>query len=290
VIFIIAFIAGLLILLGPALLNSEKAARGAQMLQGSLFIAKQQALRNEFRPYGIRLLVDPNNPTQATSFQYIEQPGLFTGGQVQVNATAPTTVNYSGVDPTGGLSEQNLWPVQPGDYIWVNPSTDPRLFQIASVNPTANPTVGTYTLATPYVPPDGASAGTPSTTSQIVRRPRPVAGEDTLLLPDDVIIDLSVSIITPEQVIVIDPTTQAPTKVPSYDILFAPDGSILGAGGRTGKIVLWVRDTNQALTTDKEQSLITVFTRGGLIASYAVDITPNGDPYSFTRDPRASGF
>src|SRR5262249_37098179 len=62
---IIAFIAGLLVLLGPTLLKSEQASRGAQTLQGDLFIAKQQALRDR-NPYGIRLLrestvsTDPN--------------------------------------------------------------------------------------------------------------------------------------------------------------------------------------------------------------------------------------
>src|SRR5207248_2973094 len=83
VIFLITFLAGLLVLLGPNLFKSEKSSRGAQTLQGILFIAKQQALRDR-SPYGVRLLLDSDG--QVRSCQFIQQPSDFSGGKV---TTAP---------------------------------------------------------------------------------------------------------------------------------------------------------------------------------------------------------
>src|SRR5207248_9342123 len=95
---IISFLAALLVLIGPGLLKSEKAARGAQTLQGLLFVAKQQALRDR-NPDGIRLLQD--NDSYVRSFQYIQQPGDFTGGKVMVNppsaAGAPQQIAFQNV-------------------------------------------------------------------------------------------------------------------------------------------------------------------------------------------------
>src|SRR5438874_2737708 len=89
---IIAFVAALAVLLVPNLARSEKASRGAQQLQGILFIAKQQALRDR-NPYGIRLLRESNDPKspdylRVRSFQYVQQPPDFSGGKVTVTPQA----------------------------------------------------------------------------------------------------------------------------------------------------------------------------------------------------------
>ena len=83
VVSIITFIAALVMLIAPSLVQSEPASRGAQLLQGNPFIAKQQALRDR-APYGVRLLQDSDG--QVRSFQFIQQPGDFTGGSVAVAA------------------------------------------------------------------------------------------------------------------------------------------------------------------------------------------------------------
>ena len=275
VIGIIAFLAALLVLIGPAFLKSEKSSRGAQMLQGVLFIAKQQALRDR-NPYGIRLLRDPDG--QVRSFQYIQQPGDFTGGKVSVTSGSQT-VGFTNIDLSGGLgTDQTLWPVQPGDYLQVN--TDPY-HKIAAVSPNG------LTLTNAY------SGGTTSTDQyRIARGPRPVAGEDTIFLPDDVIIDLNLSLINPE-VVVTDPTTTPPTTIRNYDILFATSGAVMGAAGQSGRIVLWVREADpnnpSATTAPGDQTLITIFTRTGQIGAYPVD-TSGPNPYSFTLDPRPGGL
>src|SRR5262249_1617097 len=108
---IISFLAAMLVLIGPGLLKSEKASRGAQTLQGMLFVAKQEALRDR-NPYGIRLLQDGDG--QVRSFQYIQLPGDFTGGQVMRSPTDPTKILVYNVDLSGGLgTDSTLWPVQP---------------------------------------------------------------------------------------------------------------------------------------------------------------------------------
>src|SRR5687767_4677900 len=109
VIGIIGFLAAMAVFLGPALLKSDQASRGAQGLQGTLFIAKQQALRDRV-PMGIRLLRDADG--QFRSFQIVQQPGDFTGGTVEVPLTNLNTANFNYVDLSGGLgADQTLWPV-----------------------------------------------------------------------------------------------------------------------------------------------------------------------------------
>ncbi len=223
---IISFLAALLVLIGPGLLKSEKAARGAQTLQGILFVAKQQALRDR-NPYGIRLLQDSD--TQVRSFQYIQQPGDFTGGKVMRSPTDPTKIVVSGVDLSGGLgTDSTLWPVQRGDFIQI--STDP-FNQIAGVDPATS----TITLANSYL---GTSGTTLTDQYRIARSARPAPGEDTILLPDGVIVDMGTnrSIITADQ-------------RGYFDILFAPSGGIQGGvgGPQQGKIILYPHRADRCL-------------------------------------------
>ena len=266
VIFLISFIAGLTVVIGPSLIFSEPSSRGAQLLQSNLFIAKQQALRN-LSPYGVRLLPDPTDG-QVRSFQFIQQPSDFTGGNVQ--ATIPNTVTFFGVDYTGGLLDPSLWPVQVGDFIQIQGGTPHR---ITGLQP---PNVATVSAATPFA----AAMALPSNDYRIFRSPRPAAGEDTMFLPDNVIVDLSLSSLAA------DPNTG------KLDILFAPAGPVLGQAALNGKVILWVRDSTQNAATTSQQSLIVVFTRTGLIASYPVDTSNPGNPaqaYSYIQNPRAAG-
>jgi len=280
VIAIIGILMGMLVLIGPTLLKSEQASRGAQTLQGVLFAAKQQALRDR-NPYGIRLLRESNDPTnpdyyRVRSFQYIQQPADFTGGKGAATTGLPT-ITVTGIDLWGGLgTDSTLWPVQPGDYIQI--SSDPY-YKITKVDPT-----GTLTIDPAY-----AEGSKQTDAYRIARSPRPAAGEDTILLPEDVIVDFSVldpsqpydaqknpyhSLMTP------DPVTG------NLDILFAPSGVVL-AGGLNGKIVLWVRDVDP--NKANEQTLIALVTRTGQIGAYAVD-TSGTNPFSFTTDPRGGGL
>jgi prepilin-type N-terminal cleavage/methylation domain-containing protein len=286
VIFLISFLAALTVMIGPALILSEPSSRGAQLLQGNLFIAKQQALRDR-NPYGIRLLADADG--QVRSFQFIQQPTDFTGGSVTIQAGNLNQPIFTGVDLTGGLTVPSLYPVQAGDYFQCPLNTGtPTLINTAPV--ANNPQPGSQSFTTKS--PNTATAGA-TTSYRIMRGPRPVAGEDTIYLPDNVIIDMGGagnpptgcpgSILTPN-------VTAAGTVY--YDILFAPAGAVIGPGGTTGRIILWVRDTTQNWQTATQQTLIVVNTRTGLISYYPVDTSNPSNPnqyYSYTQNPAAAG-
>jgi hypothetical protein len=71
------------------------------------------------------------------------------------------------------------------------------------------------------------------------------------------------------------------------DLTFNPSGQASIAGGRTmGTVIFWVRGTQPG---DTEQTLVVVYTTTGMIAAHPVG-TSGADPYSFTRDGRASGL
>lgn len=287
VIALISVIATLIVLVGPSLFKKQAASEGARRLQGGLFVAKQQALRDR-SPYGIRLIPDPNNPLYVTSFVYIVQPEPIVGrpdnllgGQLQYVQNQPTQVQIY-VDLTGGQSLPSLYLVQPGDVLQIQGGTS---FLIQSVQPPSqtqpyslvtvavNPPL--WTVAPPLGPPVSATSQTYNWT--ITRYPRPATGLDAVQFPSDVIIDMSLS--------------RPPTSPdPYYDIVFTPSGQVVGnIGANNGKIILWVRDSSQDPDQPGDQTLVTVFTRSGLIAAFPVDLG-GLDPYSFTRDPRSSGL
>ena len=134
---------------------------------------------------------------------------------------------------------------------------------------------------------------------RIVRGPRVVAGEDALTLPVDVAIQLGASVLMPNGSALsstYDPPLSSPAGGgPWYDILFSPSGAVVGSAASNDKIVLWVRDVTQFNTagapdvTANSPLLVCVYTRSGLLAAHSVDVTPGGNPYSFTVDGRSSG-
>src|SRR5437773_570835 len=78
-ILVVAAIAGLIVGLVPRLQDSQRVSKGADTVQGYLFLAKQVALRDQ-QPRGVRFLL--SNPAQGGdglvhSLQLIEQPASF---------------------------------------------------------------------------------------------------------------------------------------------------------------------------------------------------------------------
>ncbi len=262
VIFIIVLVSALVVGLMPRVQDRQKVPQGAGRVQSTLQVAKALALRDR-SPRGVRLLVDPAD-RHVRDLQYIELPAdLHEGTLIRPGGNG---VRITGFDLSGGLSDPSLWPVQPGDYLQISGGT---IHRIAGVIPP-----GRITTAE-NIPP-----GFFPTFYTIMRSPRPLAGEEILHLPKDVAIDLGRSIILPEQL---------PTGNSNYDILFAPWGAVLRQGTSTGKIILWVRDVTKDADAPGDQTLITVYTRTGVIAAHPVDLT-SGNPYSFTQDPRSSGL
>ncbi|HEV3256418.1 MAG TPA: type II secretion system protein [Gemmataceae bacterium] len=287
VITIIILLASLTVAFLPSINDHKKASDGASIVQNTLLLAKQRALRDQ-APRGVRLIPDPSNKNYASSLQYIEQPDDFTGGTVTgpVGAAPVETFTFSGVDLWGGFgpSDPTVWPVQPGDYLVMQQT---NLYLIIGVS------------ASTMVQAMGPSSASGTTSDyRIVRAPRPLLAEAPVELPQDVAIDLTgVGQSNPpppvtRSIIVPDfhaPPSLAKPGVSHLDILFSPSGAVVRQGSKAGKFILWVRDITKP-DLDGDQVLVTVYTRTGMVVPHPADPTNNyANPYTFTEDGRDSG-
>jgi prepilin-type N-terminal cleavage/methylation domain-containing protein len=292
VISLIVVIAGIGFLTVPLFTSQQRASSNASIIVAWLGDAKVQALKDQ-RSTGVRFVLDPNNPNFVREMYYVQTPDDFTGGMgnpaaglyLNANPLPSNSLSFTtDVDFTGGLTNAADWPVQPGDFLEINGGG--LLYQITSVNPSANPLTNTLTVSRQAV------VGQATSVWRVIRQPRRVPGEDSLTLNGNAVIDLNVGVSknVPLRTVPI-PGSNPPAFQPYYEILFAPNGGVVGRGTNTSNaIILWVRDSTQALPTDNEPVLISIQVRTGFIGTYQVDLTPGGDPYSFTRDSRASGM
>ncbi len=287
VITIIAVLAGITVAFLTAFNSSgANAAAGASVVQNTLQVARSEALRSG-RPYGVRFLRDPSNPTQVTEMQYIQQPADFFGGRAYVPATNLSSVTFleTTIDLYGGFGPNDPRnPVQVGDYIELRNAGQVRRIT-ALVN---NGGVCNQVLVNTPFPFATAQSPVPATGPvpnqfRIIRQPR-VIGEEPILLPTDIIVDLQTN------------TTYTGLGIPAplpvnltdncIDVLFAPSGAVIGAGVTETPIFLWVRDGTKTLFNG-DDTLLAVYPRTGLTAAHPAN--PAGtDPYSYARDGRSS--
>jgi len=282
VIAIIAMLAAMTVALWPAFRSSTATTLNADRVQGMLLASKSQATRDKV-PTGVRLILsnnDPNNLNAVTQLIYISQPTPFAppAGSLLGATSASSTVSFSGsVDFTGGLTAVTDYPVQTGDYLEINGGGP--VHKIAAVAAQQLMLVDTITVATN------------TANWRIIRQPRPIPGEESVDLTGHVIIDLdpTLSLNVPVR-IVQPPGSPTPAPVRYIEILFSPSGSVIGQGTTSNdKIILWVRDPQQAKVTDGQPVLIAIQIGTGLIGGYPVDAS-GPDPFINTRDPHASGM
>jgi prepilin-type N-terminal cleavage/methylation domain-containing protein len=275
VIALLMVLAAIAVMFVPRIEEGQRAARGAALLQGWLNIAKQRALRDQ-QARGLRLYVSSNIVTDC---QYLDLPDDFTGGTL--TATAGSTTATISADLSGGFGTSSaLWPVQPGDYLLILSSG--LVHQITAVSPSTN----TVTLASAIPFAVNATAN-----YRILRSPR-VSGEEKLSLPLNIGIRVDTNATYANAQYGNNLTANSDGNI---DILFSPSGNVIGDQAGTDKVILWVCDTSLANTPwDGEPTLITVYTRSGLVAPVPVDpdgINYNGTtnktstPYSFTPNP-----
>jgi hypothetical protein len=277
---ILLFLTAIAVFVTPQMLAKERATEGASQLQGWLLIAQQRAARDQ-APRGLRLNI--NSGTQyVTDLQFIEEPGDFGGGTI--SAFNGTQVSFQGVDFTGGFPNPSQFPVQVGDFLIIKEGGTP--YQISAVTSNA------LTLAsTP------SQVNTPTSQYRVVRQARIIAGEDTLQLPQDVAIDLSLSQAGGQFISKLDANSTY------IDIMFGKKGGVIGWAAGYDKVVLWVRDTTlqpppqtppaaPPNPAEGEQSLIVIYSRTNGIASHPANLDLNvasGDYYVYTRDGHSSG-
>jgi len=313
VITLIALLAGLGVLIFPQLQDNQRVASGTDQVQGTLFLAKQWALRDQL-PRGVRLVPtpDPDGLTRVHSLQLIEQPDYFVPANsflAGVSNPPPGSLNlnlgiFSGVDFFGGNGPSNpsLWPVQPGDYLDLMGNNKPdALYKILSVNVSINLTTPTVsdnlTLLSPL--PANLLANPPASPVaffqnalpyRIQRGPRVMVGQQPVNLPDSIAVDSPLTTGHPpaqfggqSQWSLVTPDSQTG----QVDILFAPSGKVIRDAGTGGKVVLWIYDTSDP--NGGAQSLVAVYTRTGIVASQPAALNTN-NPWVFVTDGRSSGM
>jgi hypothetical protein len=234
---------------------------------------------------------------------YIIQPDDFvvTGDKLTIVSGSPVRATSTTIDFAGGLSTlipavPEQYPVQPGDYIELNGGG--LVTSIQGIGPGSPP------LSPPGYNQlqllDNPSTGQPVVGYRIIRGPRRVEGEDSVKLPQDVVV--LVEDIGPSGAKYCLNLPRRPIPIGSsfffYEILFSPSGSVIGMGTTTSdKIELYVCDstrnglTDSGMPTNGDPALVVVNIRTGAIAVQPVD--PNGTPPhydTFAQDPRASGM
>jgi hypothetical protein len=278
---IIVTLATMTVLLMPRVNEQQRAARGAQLLQGWLTIARQWAIRDQ-SPRGLQWTT---SGTFSDQLYYVQQPENF------VPMSLNTTTNILSANPLVAYSPPGD-PTQPGlkfpsplfpsgptgvqqyDYLLI-PGEPAHRIKLNNGNVLALDSA----ISIP--------SGQPSRELPqywIVRQPQPVANEPQLQsqLPRDIAIDNLYSQMPP-------PLTMGTTSL--YTIMFGPSGAVTGSGAAYDKIIVYVRDSTLSSYTDGAPTLITIYTRTGFIAAHPVNTdTSLGDVYYFTTLNQASGM
>jgi prepilin-type N-terminal cleavage/methylation domain-containing protein len=270
VVTLLAILATLSVVFLPPLVSNDNRLRASDQVAQALLIAKQRAKR-EGRPIGVRLLLNPDDPTLADELAFIEQPEPFGGGTCQSVDSTGQVVTFASVDFTGGSTFLDEYLVQPGDYLEVRGG--------GTVHRVNAVTATTLTLASALT--TDATSFTATTSYRVLRQPRLLPNEPSQLVRNDVAIDLTLSRNIPTRTL-----PGAGTSV--YEVLFAPSGAVTGQGTGGGKVILWLHDKNDATADPTTSTLLAVQTRTGSIAAHPVAL--GVDPYAYTSDGRASGL
>jgi prepilin-type N-terminal cleavage/methylation domain-containing protein len=284
----------------PPLATNNNRIRALDQLQQFLLTARQRARRDQLGT-GIRLILDSTvsygtgTPTGVTTVQlvpriaYIQQadpftqnsnvltPGSPTGCNTTAGATTVTFTNQDILGPAAGTNpfDPTVALVQPGDYLEVPPGLG--LHQIVPPLPTTS--TGTVNLF--------SSVPTTNSNSAFVihRQPRLLQGEDVKQMNADLVVDLSLG----SSGLVFSKNVPSYTVGGStyYEILFGPNGGVIGQSTSGGKIILYVRD-NSAVNQPAPPVLIVINTRTGAVGAY--DVASGADPNLFTEDGRSGGM
>ncbi len=280
----------------PKFLDNQYQVRAVDQISQWLLTAKQRAKRDGV-PTGVRILF--NSVTlQATQMQYVQQPEPYTAGVcISVNPLSngraqfqANSVDFVGADPFGGGGSFSL--IQNGDYLELNGGGP--VYVIIGVDSQS------LILANTQI-----QLNAPTANYRILRQPRPLLGEDVLSLPQDMIVDNSLS--NPN-----DLTSSYSKNVPArsivgdggratfYEITFSPTGTVIGQTTPSGKIILWVRNATKPVNDPGAVTLIAVSIRTGFITAHPINISvPTIDPktgistidlYLFTEDGKSSGM
>lgn len=318
---ILIVLAGLALLVANSgIVGNARTSSGSDRIGGWLMQAREKAKRDN-APRGIRFLVDGSGYCREA--QLIEVPEPYTmpvgntllveqsGGVRRVYVIGPNIADIANnvaandtlVIPSLGSIHRIVATPAASVNIGGNPVA---AVEIQVFDPSKIPSLGAGSSA----------AGTPTYSSPkfgFIRQARPTFGEPPLLVPETVAICVNPA--NPDGSNAAGGVTLSliPTASGNFDVLFAPNGEVLNAGG-LGRIVLWTINPEATLTTPAaggvratgdlkstyeaagEMRHVIVYTKTGAVAVQPVDIpvdennaTPH-DPYANTKDGIGSGL
>jgi prepilin-type N-terminal cleavage/methylation domain-containing protein len=293
---LIAILAALLVFTLPGFIDRSRAANGASAVQGWLNYARQRA-QYEQEPRGVRFYVeqdDPNDPLSpwwSRKAQAIEQPDDWQGGPLvadPLNATDAHYIKVTGADFSSGA-------VQEGDYLEVNNTGQVHWIQVKTADPNSEAGIQPSNPAQPNVL-DKLAIGLPGLPNpitepikdyRIMRAPR-VAGDEPMLLPEHVAIDMMVyanpaygtsyqskNSFAPRLI-----NNSADGKYKYFDVMFAPNGRFLDYPG--AMLILWVRMDDAKTDFEGSPTLLVVSTNSGAVSAYD-PVPPSVGPNPFAK-------
>lgn len=252
-------LAGLTLLLYPSARDQDRVRYAVSDVQAHLRMAQSMAARDK-TSRGIRFIVstDPNNPDKTdpfwvTELQYVEQPLPLIPNKNPLSSGTPDNeprIRFEYTTSVGGMGQpaagtitrrqclvQNLTKdqadlVRPGCTIVMPVFSAWHKIKAIASGPTETPAgSGRWQVETELeVYPDAFMGGATHYQTYhfaIYLLPTPLVGEPTVLLPRNICVDLNLSV-------------PSPPGVSDFDVLFGPDGKLVGAP--SGQIFLWMRD------------------------------------------------
>jgi Tfp pilus assembly protein FimT len=240
---IILILAVLTMRLLNATLNSDRIRNGARELQTFLSGARDRAI-HAGQPRGVRFITDPNDRSTVRSFVYIGATNTFTDGSllsIDPNGNIYFVTNTPPAAPSASTTPTavwtNLWnrglltdgtPIRltvgstPINlYLTVSATgtsaTGPTGFAVTTVPPT------TFPINFPFV----ATATSASYALQLA--PTALSGDQPRALPTNIVIDLDNSMLP-------SGWTSPGGYSDKLDVLFAPNGTVMGPAASAGRI------------------------------------------------------
>lgn len=285
--------------------DQRKVRNAAQMVQGFLDGARDRAIYAK-QPRGVRFLTDANNPATITGMVYIGPPTLEAQGTLTIAAGGVTLVGRG----TRWQALQSRGLLGPGTRIRI-PGTKGAWYTVVGVGPGER-----LTIARPHF--DHPAGTNVPQTYELELAPAVLPNQEPVQLPAGVVVDIFPAEIDCNGNGMLDPAedlngngrADGPhSRVPprwsrvdpmscqlqvgtQLDVLFSPRGTIVGEAGAGGLLHLLVADVRDVAAgrgpgdPGKEGSelVVTVFTRTGRVAVFAVDPT-DGDGNGVADDP-----
>jgi prepilin-type N-terminal cleavage/methylation domain-containing protein len=281
---IIALLGALLAYVMPTFRERNRAAKGGQAVQGWLTYARQQAIYRQ-TPQGVRFMFAPATITGGSTLavvecQYLEKPDDYDGaGHPLVtdpsdpNPPNPTRLKAAGFNFNDGS-------VETGDNLEIFGSGLIHSVTVVPSDPTNSPNILDMLVLSSGLP---NAINTTLVNYRIIRKAR-VSGDESMKMPNGVIINLNLTFTSPPPGYYVPSTFQFTDKPLNtqgfFDVMFAPSGAVLDTGG--SKLALWVHTQEAANAFDSNPTLIVVYTGSGAVAAYD-PVPPPANPYALVR-------